>query len=89
MLPWLSADHSMSPLRSGLLGFAATTFLLSLYNLNTRGVMEPNVVVGMSLFGGGLVQLLAGLLEFPRGNVFGATGLHFLAELISGLTDFT
>lgn len=51
--------------------------------------MEPNVVVGMSLFGGGLVQLLAGLLEFPRGNVFGATGLHFLAELISGLTDFT
>ena len=36
----------------------------------------------MAIFAGGLVQLLAGMWEFPRGNVFGATGewplrLHF------------
>jgi len=57
----------------GLMSFASTTFILSLFNLQTRGVAEPNVVVGMAVFCGGLVQLLAGMWEFPRGNVFGAT----------------
>jgi len=57
----------------GLFSFASTTFILSLYNVNTRGIKTPNVVVGMAIFTGGLVQLLAGMWEFPRGNVFGAT----------------
>jgi len=57
----------------GLFSFASTTFILSLINLQTRGVGEPNIVVGMAIFCGGLVQLLAGMWEFPRGNVFGAT----------------
>ncbi|KAF8076948.1 Gpr1 family protein [Lyophyllum atratum] len=58
---------------AGLFSFASTAFLLSLFNLSTRGVNTPNVVVGMAIFTGGLVQLLAGMWEFPRGNVFGAT----------------
>lgn len=57
----------------GLFSFASTTFALSLYNLQTRGITEPNVVVGMAIFVGGLGQLLAGMWEFPKGNVFGAT----------------
>jgi len=57
----------------GLFSFASTTFILSLYNVNARGVAVPNVVVGMACFCGGLAQLLAGMWEFPRGNVFGAT----------------
>jgi succinate-acetate transporter protein len=57
----------------GLFSFASTTFILSLINLQARGVATPNVVVGMAIFAGGLVQLLAGMWEFPRGNVFGAT----------------
>jgi len=57
----------------GLFSFASTTFILSLINVSTRGVTEPNVVIGMAIFTGGLVQLLAGMWEFPRGNVFGAT----------------
>jgi len=28
----------------------------------------------MAIFCGGLAQLLAGMWEFPRGNVFGGTG---------------
>ena len=59
---------------SGLFSFASTTFILSLINVQARGVATPNVVVGMAIFTGGLVQLLAGMWEFPRGNVFGATG---------------
>lgn len=57
----------------GLFAFASTTFILSLINVQTRGVKVPNVVVGMAIFTGGLVQLLAGMWEFPRGNSFGAT----------------
>ncbi|PPQ88203.1 hypothetical protein CVT25_005168 [Psilocybe cyanescens] len=57
----------------GLFSFASTTFMLSLYNLQTRGIHHPNVVVGMAIFCGGLAQLLAGMWEFPRGNVFGGT----------------
>jgi len=57
-----------------LFSFASTTFILSLINVQTRGVKTPNVVVGMALFTGGLTQLLAGMWEFPRGNTFGGTG---------------
>jgi uncharacterized protein len=48
-----------------------------MYNVNTRGIHAPNVVVGMAVFTGGLLQLLAGMWEFPRGNTFGATGNAF------------
>ncbi|EIW75832.1 Gpr1 family protein [Coniophora puteana RWD-64-598 SS2] len=57
----------------GLFSFASTTFILSLYNVNARGINTPNVVVGMAIFCGGLAQLLAGMWEFPRGNTFGGT----------------
>ncbi|TFK34619.1 Gpr1 family protein [Crucibulum laeve] len=57
----------------GLFSFASTTLILSLYNLQTRSITHANVVVGMAIFCGGLAQLLAGMWEFPRGNVFGAT----------------
>jgi len=57
----------------GLFSFASTTFILSLYNVNARHIHTPNVVVGMACFSGGLAQVLAGMWEFPRGNIFGAT----------------
>ncbi|KAF4610208.1 hypothetical protein D9613_010555 [Agrocybe pediades] len=57
----------------GLFSFASTTFMLSIYNLQTRGIHTGNVVIGMAIFCGGLAQLLAGMWEFPRGNVFGGT----------------
>jgi uncharacterized protein len=56
------------------MSFASTTLILSLYNVNVRSIAEPNVVVGMAIFCGGLAQLLAGMWEFPRGNMFAATG---------------
>jgi succinate-acetate transporter protein len=45
-----------------------------MFNVQTRGITHPNVVVGMAIFAGGLTQFIAGMWEFPRGNVFGATG---------------
>lgn len=43
-----------------------------MYNVHTRHITHPNVVIGMALFTGGLAQLLAGMWEFPKGNTFGA-----------------
>ncbi|OBZ90628.1 Ammonia transport outward protein 2 [Choanephora cucurbitarum] len=59
----------------GLSSFALTTFVLSLHNAGA-GVPAngPNeVVVGLALFYGGVVQILAGMWEFRTGNTFGAT----------------
>jgi len=57
----------------GLSGFALTTFVLSLHNTGASVIAVPNIVVGLALFYGGLVQLLAGMWEFKTGNTFGAT----------------
>lgn len=44
-----------------------------MYNVSARGVSTPNVVLGLAIGYGGLVQLLAGMWEFAVGNTFGAT----------------
>lgn len=62
-----------SPL--GLCGFALTTFVLSLVNINARGVTAATGVIGLAYFYGGLVQLLAGMWEIVVENTFGATAL--------------
>ncbi|CUA71395.1 hypothetical protein RSOLAG22IIIB_04610 [Rhizoctonia solani] len=62
-----------NPAPLGLISFASTTLMLSLYNIQTRHITVPNVVVGMAFGVGGLTQLLAGMWEFAAGNTFGAT----------------
>ncbi|KAM5537504.1 hypothetical protein V8D89_008831 [Ganoderma adspersum] len=57
----------------GLFGFASTTFILSMFNIQARNIATPNVVVGMALFVGGLAQFVAGMWEFACANSFGAT----------------
>jgi len=64
-----------NPAPLGLSAFALTTFVLSLLNLGTMGITEPNIVVGAAFAYGGLVQLLAGMWEMAIGNTFGATAL--------------
>lgn len=50
-----------NPAPLGLSAFALTTFVLSLVNLQTRGVSTPNIAVPLAFGYGGLVQLLAGM----------------------------
>ena len=50
-----------NPAPLGLSAFALTTFLLSLINLQTRGIAVPNIVIASAYGYGGLVQLLAGM----------------------------
>lgn len=60
---WQPYEHRKlaNPAPLGLSAFALTTFVLSLINLQTRNVMEPNVVISLAFGYGGLVQLLAGM----------------------------
>ena len=57
-----------SPL--GLAAFALTTFMLSGANAT---FIPGGIWVGLAIFYGGLIQLLAGMWEFRNRNVFGAT----------------
>jgi uncharacterized protein len=57
----------------GLAGFALTTFVLSLVNAGVLPADTEPVVLGLALAYGGVAQLLAGMWEFKKGNVFGAT----------------
>lgn len=62
-----------NPAPLGLFSFASTTLMLSLFNVNVRGVTNSNIVIGMAIACGGGAQLLAGMWEFACGNTFGAT----------------
>jgi succinate-acetate transporter protein len=57
----------------GLAAFAGTTFVLSSFNAHLIDQSLLTVVLPLALFYGGLVQLLAGMWEFKKGNTFGAT----------------
>jgi len=78
--PSLGTDGSpmrMLPITSdpaplGLAAFAATTFMLSVFNAGFMGSGAEPIVFGMALAYGGLAQLLAGMWEFRTGNTFGA-----------------
>jgi succinate-acetate transporter protein len=71
-----AAPAVANPAPLGLSAFALTTFVLSSSN---AGFLFPavgvggDVVIGLALFYGGLVQLVAGIQEFRAGNTFGAT----------------
>jgi len=70
-----SAETSMiaDPAPLGLAAFALTTFLLSLVNAGILPKDTEPMVLAVALTFGGLAQLLAGMWEFRKGNVFGAT----------------
>jgi succinate-acetate transporter protein len=61
------------PAPLGLGAFALTTFMLSLVNAGVMPAATEPVVFGVALAYGGIAQMLAGMWEFRKGNVFGAT----------------
>ena len=64
-------DSTANPAPLGLMGFGLTTILLNIHN---AGFYELNsMVLAMGVFYGGLAQVIAGLLDFRKGNEFGAT----------------
>jgi succinate-acetate transporter protein len=60
-----------NPAPLGLLGFGVTTVLLNFHNTGAYGVSA--MILGMGIFYGGLAQIIAGIMEFKKGNTFGTT----------------
>jgi hypothetical protein len=64
-------DSTANPAPLGLMGFGLTTILLNIHN---AGYYELNsMILAMGIFYGGAAQVIAGLLDFRKGNEFGAT----------------
>jgi hypothetical protein len=67
----MSQKESMlaNPAPLGLMGFGMTTILLNLANVGLFGI--NSMIVAMGIFYGGLAQIMAGIMEFRKGNTFG------------------
>jgi uncharacterized protein len=64
-------DTTANPAPLGLLGFGMTTVLLNFHN---AGFFELNsLILAMGLCYGGVAQILAGLMEWKKGNTFATT----------------
>jgi succinate-acetate transporter protein len=60
-----------NPAPLGLMGFGITTVLL---NLSNAGVFPvDSIILAMGMFYGGIAQIIAGAMEFRKGNTFGTT----------------
>lgn len=79
-----SAVTLADPAPLGLAGFALTTFVISVHNIGA-----PDLAwFGLALFYGGAAQFAAGMWEFKRGNVFGATAFGSFGAFWLGLAGF-
>jgi succinate-acetate transporter protein len=66
-----SEDVTANPAPLGLMGFGMTTVLLNLHN---AGYFElDSMILAMGIFYGGIAQVLAGYMEWKKGNTFGTT----------------
>ena len=60
-----------NPAPLGLMGFGMTTVLLNIHN--TGFFALGSMILAMGIFYGGLAQIIAGALEYKKGNTFGVT----------------
>jgi len=64
-------DGTANPAPLGLLGFGMTTVLLNFHN---AGFYEINtMILAMGIFYGGIAQVIAGIMEWKKGNTFATT----------------
>ncbi|MDD4552806.1 MAG: acetate uptake transporter [Bacteroidales bacterium] len=60
-----------NPAPLGLMGFGMTTVLLNIHNAGFFPVSA--MILAMGIFYGGIAQVIAGIMEFKKGNTFGTT----------------
>lgn len=66
------SEKKANPAPLGLLGFGITTVLLNFVHNARLGPVDA-MILGMGIFYGGIAQIVAGILEYKRGNTFGTT----------------
>lgn len=65
------SEKLANPAPLGLMGFATTTWLLSLTNAGFFDASALGMVLTMAFVFGGTAQFVAGVLEFRKANTFG------------------
>ena len=88
-----------NPAPLGLMGFGMTTVLLNLHNADI--IILGSMILAMGICYGGFAQIIAGILEYKKGNTFGVTAftsyglfwlslvvLIFIPNLIPGINGF-
>ena len=60
-----------NPAPLGLMGFGMTTVLLNIHNAGFFPL--SSMVLAMGIFYGGIAQIIAGIMEYKKGNTFGTT----------------
>lgn len=60
-----------NPAPLGLMGFGMTTVLLNIHNAGFFPL--GSMILAMGVFYGGIAQIIAGIMEFKKGNTFGTT----------------
>ena len=83
-----SALPVADPAPLGLAAFALTTFVLSAHNAFGATTAPLLAAFGYAIFYGGLAQFAAGMWEFRRNNVFGATAFSTYGGFWMGLAAF-
>ena len=86
-----------NPAPLGLMGFGMTTVLLNIHNAGFFAI--GSMILAMGIFYGGIAQVIAGALEYRKGNTFGVTaftsyglfwlslvGILVIPALIPGVT---
>lgn len=63
------SEKLANPAPLGLLGFGITTVLLNLHNAGFYPL--DSMILAMGLAYGGLAQVIAGIMEYRKGNTFG------------------
>jgi len=64
-------DKLSNPAPLGLMGFGMTTVLLNIHNAGYFPL--GSMILAMGVFYGGVAQIIAGIMEFKKGNTFGTT----------------
>lgn len=64
-------DKTGNPAPLGLMGFGMTTVLLNLHNAGF--IPLDSMILSMGILYGGLAQVIAGIMEWKKGNTFACT----------------
>jgi succinate-acetate transporter protein len=64
-------DTTGNPAPLGLMGFGMTTVLLNIHNAGFYPL--DTMILSMGIFYGGLAQIIAGIMEWKKGNTFATT----------------
>ncbi|CAF3448828.1 unnamed protein product [Rotaria sp. Silwood2] len=86
-----TAKKKFNPTPLGLCAFSLTTFVLSMFNAGATipVTYSHGAVMGCALFYGGLIQFIAGLLEYKIGNDIGALAFCSYGGFWMGLASLS